>query len=262
MEDRQNGDGLPAGAGILARADGASIAYHRTAGRTPGVVFLHGLQSDMTGGKATALEAYCQAAGYAFVRFDAFGHGRSSGEFARGTLGRWAADAVAVLDSLTEGPQVLVGSSMGGWAALLAALERPDRVAGLVGIAAAPDFTEDLMWAQMSEAQRHNLLARGELHLPNPYEPARPTVVSRRLIEDGRNRLLLRGPVNLACPVRLLHAQRDRDVPWQTALRLADCLATDDVEVLLVKDGDHRLSRDHDLARITRTVGELLAGLG
>lgn len=262
MQDKQDGCGLPVGAGILARADGASIAYHRIGGRSPGVVFLHGLRSDMEGGKAQALEAWCRAGGRAFVRFDCFGHGRSSGEFAAGTIGRWAADAVAVLDALTAGPQVLVGSSMGGWTALLAALERPDRVAGLVGIAAAPDFTEELMWAEFTAEQRRQLLQDGEVVEPDAYDPERPLRISRALIEDGRNHLLLVDAINLACPVRLIHGQQDADVPWRNALRLAECLAGGDVEVVLVKDGDHRLSRDRDLARMVGVVAALVDGLG
>lgn len=262
MQDKQDGCGLPVGAGILARGDGASTAYHRIGGRAPGVVFLHGLRSDMDGGKALALEAWCRAGGRAFVRFDCFGHGRSSGAFTAGTIGRWAADAVAVLDALTMGPQVLVGSSMGGWTALLAALERPDRVAGLVGIAAAPDFTEELMWAEFSPEQRRRLLQDGEVVEPDAYDPERPLHISRALIEDGRNHLLLADSINLACPVRLIHGQRDADVPWRTALRLADCLAGADVEIVLVKDGDHRLSRDRDLARMVGVVAALADSLG
>jgi pimeloyl-ACP methyl ester carboxylesterase len=231
------------------------------AGKSPGVVFLHGYHSDMTGGKALALEALCRAKGYGFLRFDAFGHGLSSGNVDDGTIGRWAADAVAVIDELTEGPQVLVGSSLGGWIALLAALERRHRVAGLVGIAAAPDFTEDLMWAEFSFEQRRTLMETGNVTLPNDYEPDKPRRVCRCLIEDGRNYLLLRDAINLACPVRLIHGQNDADVPWETALRLADCLAADDVEVVLVKDGDHRLSRDHDLARLCRVVEGLVTRL-
>ncbi|MGE5504469.1 MAG: alpha/beta fold hydrolase [Actinomycetota bacterium] len=258
----QNADELPSvGAGILTRADGATISYRRMAGKSPGVVFLHGYHSDMTGGKALALEALCRAKGYGFLRFDAFGHGSSSGDVDLGTIGRWAADAVAVIDELTEGPQVLVGSSLGGWIALLAALERRERVAGLVGVAAAPDFTEDLMWAEFSFEQRRELMETGAVMLPNDYEPEKPWRVCRRLIEDGRNHLLLRDAINLACPVRLIHGQQDADVPWQTAMRIADCLAGDDVEVLLVKDGDHRLSRDGDLARLCRVVEGLMDSL-
>lgn len=246
------------GGGILARPDGATIAYRRLEGKGPGVVFLHGYHSDMEGGKALALEEMCRAQGRAFLRFDQFGHGRSSGDVLYGTVGRWAADTVAVIRALTEGPQVLVGSSLGGWLALLSALELRDRVAGLVGVAAAPDFTEDLMWQDFSFEQRRTLLETGELELPNDYEPENPWRIHRSLIEDGRNHLLLRDSIQIHCPVRLIHGQKDADVPWRTALQLADRLASDQVEAILVKDGDHRLSRDCDLARLTGTVDALL----
>ncbi|CAA7619341.1 carboxylesterase [Magnetospirillum sp. SS-4] len=254
----ENDGTSPFGGGILSRPDGATIAYHALDGKKPGIVFLHGYHSDMTGGKALALETLCRDQGRAFLRFDYFGHGRSSGDVRHGTVGRWAADAVAVLDQLTEGPQVLVGSSLGGWIALLTALERPHRMAGLVGIAAAPDFTEDLMWQDFSFEQRRELMERGEISLPNCYDPGQPWRVHRVLIEDGRNHLLLRDSINLGCPVRLIHGQQDADVPWRTALQIADCLASDDVEVVLVKDGDHRLSRDQDIGRMTRVVSSLL----
>lgn len=252
------GNGLPVGAGILARADGATIAFHRLAGSTPGVVFLHGWKSDMTGGKALALEEWCRATGRAFLRFDTFGHGQSSGDVDQGTVGRWLADCLAAVDELTEGPQVVVGSSLGGWLALLLALERRDRVAGLVGVAAAPDFTEDLVWQELSFEQRDILRAKGHVDLPNCYDDGTPYRVGRALIEEGRNHLLLRDAINLACPVRLIQGQKDMDVPWETALRIADCLAVDDVEVTLVKDGDHRLSRPEDLARLVATVARLV----
>jgi pimeloyl-ACP methyl ester carboxylesterase len=258
MTDDLEDSGLPVGGGILSRPDGATISYRRLQGKKPGVVFLHGYHSDMTGGKALALEALCRDHGHAFLRFDGFGHGQSSGDVMHGTLGRWAEDAVAVIDALTEGPVVLVGSSLGGWVALLAALERRERVAGLVGIAAAPDFTEDLMWQEFSFEQRRELMEKGEISLPNDYEPENPWRVHRALIEDGRNHLLLRDTVNLACPVRLIHGQQDADVPWRTSLQLADCLASEDVEVTLVKDGDHRLSRDQDIDRLRRVVSGLL----
>lgn len=254
VEPRNQSDG----AGILARGDGASMAYHRLAGRTPGVVFLHGFHSDMEGGKALALEAMCRNRGQAFLRFDLFGHGRSSGRVEDGCVSRWADDAVAALDQLTEGPQVLVGSSLGGWIALLAALARRQRVAGLVGVAAAPDFTEDLMWAQFTDQQRRELIEHGRVMQDNCYDPGNPWTLPRLLIEDGRNNLLLRDTINLFCPVRLIQGQKDADVPWRTALRLADCLASDNVEITLVKDGDHRLSRDHDLARLVGIVAGLL----
>jgi pimeloyl-ACP methyl ester carboxylesterase len=213
----------------------------------------------MGGGKALALEAVCRALGHAYVRFDAYGHGASDGVVEAATIGRWVEDALMVLDVLTEGPQILVGSSAGAWVALLAALRRPARVRGLVGIAAAPDFTEDLIWGALSLDQRREMIEAGEVTLPNCYDPSRPWRIRRGFIEDGRQNLLLRDTINLSCPVRLIQGQRDEDVPWSTALRLAECLDTPDVEVILVKDGDHRLSTDADLVRLGRVVDELLS---
>ncbi len=254
-----------AGPEILARPGGASIAYHRinddataqTKAGKVGVVFIHGFHSDMAGGKALALEQWCRQDNRAFIRFDLFGHGQSSGRVEDGCVTRWAEDAVAVLDQLTVGPQIVVGSSLGGWVALLAALARRDRVAGLVGLAAAPDFTEDLMWAGFSDAQRRQMLEHGQIQLDNCYDPANPWIIPRLLIEDGRRNLLLRDAINLMCPVRLIQGQRDDDVPWKTALAIADCLAGDDVRVHLVKDGGHRLSRDSDIALICQVVENL-----
>lgn len=245
------------GAGILARGDGASIAYRRLEGQKPGVVFIHGYRSDMEGGKALALEQWCRDHGRAFLRFDMFGHGQSSGKVEDGTVGRWADDAEAAIGQLTDGPLILVGSSLGGWIALLTALRLRDRVAGLVGVAAAPDFTEDLMWGGFTAEQKRQLIEQGHVVQENCYEPDKPWIIPRRLIEDGRNHLLLRDAINLYCPVRLIQGQQDNDVPWKTALRIADCLASDDVEITLVKDGDHRLSRDQDLARLVGVVARL-----
>ncbi len=242
---------------ILARPDGAAIAYHALAGRSPTVVFLHGFKSDMTGGKALALEAWCRSAGQAFVRFDAQGHGQSSGTFEDGTIGDWAADAVSVIDGVTQGSLILVGSSMGGWLMLLAALQRRDRVAGLIGLAAAPDFTEDLIWNTLTDAQRRSLLVDGTIITPSDYG-AEGYPITRRLIDEGRHNLLLHDVINLHCPVRLIHGMRDADVPWRTALRLQEQLASEDVEVILVKDGDHRLSRDQDIARLEAVIEGLV----
>lgn len=242
---------------ILALPDGATIAYHRTPGKGPGVVFLTGYRSDMTGGKAVALETFCRARGQAFLRFDYTGHGASSGRFEDGTIGRWTGDALAAFDALSDGPQVVVGSSMGGWIMLLLALARPRRTVGLVGVAAAPDFTEDLIGRELSPAQQATLDKDGVVYVASPYDPE-PTPFTKALIEDGKRHLLLRGPIPLACPVRLLHGLRDPDVPWQTALHVQRMLETDDVAVTLIKDGEHRLSRDRDIARLCRTVGGLL----
>jgi len=242
---------------FLAREDGERIAFCRRPGRAPGVVFLGGFMSDMTGTKAQALDRFCAERGQAFLRFDYFGHGASSGDFKDGTVGRWKADALATLDALTEGPQVLVGSSLGGWIMLLAALARPERVKSLVGIAAAPDATEDLMWAELSEEARATILREGYVRLPSQYSPE-GYIFTRALIEEGRNHLVMHSPIAITCPVRLLQGMADPDVPWRTSLALAERLAGADVEVTLVKDGDHRLSRDQDLALLVRTIEALL----
>lgn len=234
-----------------------AIAWLRRRGTAPWLVFLGGYASDMTGTKASFLDAWCAARGRAFLRFDYTGHGASEGRFEDGTIGAWAADALAVIDRLTEGAVVLVGSSMGGWIMLEVALARPDRVAALVGIAAAPDFTEDLLWARWDEGTRGRLLAEGRVVEPSEYDPA-GYVYTRVLIEDGRQRLRLRGGIAFTGPVRLLHGQNDAAVPWRTSLRLAECLASADVQVTLIKDGDHRLSRPTDLALLARTLAPLL----
>jgi pimeloyl-ACP methyl ester carboxylesterase len=242
---------------ILPRDGGATIAYRRVCGAVPGIVFLAGLRSDMTGTKALYLDQYCRRRGRAYVRFDYFGHGASSGDFADGTIGRWAADAIAVIDELTEGPQILVGSSMGGWIMLLAALARPQRIHALVGIAAAPDATEDLLWPRLTATQRDELLTSGAVTLPSEYDSDGYTY-RLGLIEDGRRHLVMRGPIALDCPVRLLHGMRDPSVPWQTSLRLAEQLTGRDVNVTLIKDGDHRLSTAPDLARLAAVLDELV----
>jgi pimeloyl-ACP methyl ester carboxylesterase len=242
---------------ILTREDGATIAYHRRAGRSPGVVFLGGFMSDMTGTKARTLDAYCAARGQAYLRFDQFGHGASSGAFAEATVGRWKEDTVAVIDALTAGPQVLVGSSLGGWLMLLAALARPERVCGLVGIAAAPDATEALMWRRFPAVLREAILAQGAVRVPSDYAPE-GYLITRRLIEEGRGHLVTDRPIPIACPVRLLHGMGDKDVPWETSLALAERIVGADVRLTLVKDGDHRLSRDSDLALLLATLDGLL----
>lgn len=250
-------DNASAAPQLLDAGSGVSIAYHKLTGKSPGVVFLGGFMSDMTGTKAVTLEAFCRTRGQAFLRFDYRGHGASSGRFEDGTIGRWADDARAAIESLTDGPQILVGSSMGGWIALLVALKLAPRVAGLVGIAAAPDFTEDLLWTVLPPDKRETLQREGVLYQPSQYSE-RPYGITYELIRDGRKHLLLRDPLKLRCPVRLLHGMLDPDVPWQRSLRLADKLEGGDVRVTLIKDGDHRLSRDQDLALLCRTVEELL----
>lgn len=233
------------------------LAYHRVEGRGPAVLFCGGYTSDMTGTKALALERWCRDQGRAYVRFDYRGHGRSDGRFEDGTIGAWAEDALAIVDRVTAGPLIVVGSSMGGWIMLLTALARPDRIHALLGIAAAPDFTEDLLLPEATDAQRRDLERQGFWMQPSAYGPPYP--VTKALIEDGRRRLLLRAPIAIRCPLHLLHGQRDPDVPWQTALRLAEQLQSEDVAVELVKAGDHRLSTEADLARITAALVRLSA---
>jgi pimeloyl-ACP methyl ester carboxylesterase len=260
--------------GRLDRGDGVALAWRRIPGKGPGVVFLGGFNSDMTGTKAEDLAAFCAAYGQAFLRFDYSGHGTSGGRFEDGTIGRWLADAEAVLEALAEGPQILVGSSMGGWIALLLALRHGLRsrsgeaakrespapawqVAGLVGIAAAPDFTARIEEALPPETRA--IIAReGVWHRPSAY--GEPYPITRALLEDGRRHLLLHAPVAIDVPVRLLHGQQDPDVPWELSLRIAAALTGQDVEVVLAKDGDHRLSRPQDLRRLRRVLSGLLLG--
>ncbi|MSO84450.1 MAG: alpha/beta fold hydrolase [Rhodospirillales bacterium] len=246
---------------LLAAPDGATIAYRQTPGKGPGTMFLTGFRSDMTGGKALAVESLCRAQGRAFVRFDYTGHGLSSGAFADGTIGRWTEDALLVLDRVTQGPQVLVGSSMGGWIALLLARARPGRIAGLVGIAAAPDFTEDLVHDVLDADARERMARDGQIVMPSAYDPE-PCVITQRLIEEGRKHLLLRAPIAASVPVRLIHGLEDHDVPWRTSLKLAERLASADVEITLVKGGRHRLSEPADLARLAAIVDALLQKIG
>jgi pimeloyl-ACP methyl ester carboxylesterase len=241
---------------FLSGAPGYRLAYRRLPGKAPGVLFCGGYTSDMTGTKALALEAFCRERGRAFTRFDYAGHGASSGDFADGTIGGWAEDALATLDRATEGPILVVGSSMGGWIMLLVALARPERMAGLVGIAAAPDFTEDLLLPQATPEQRRALAEQGYWMQTSAYG-GEPYPVTARLIEEAREHLLLRGRIPIRCPVHLLHGQRDADVPWPTALRIAERLESDAVTIELIKSGDHRLSTAPDLARIEAAVQRL-----
>jgi pimeloyl-ACP methyl ester carboxylesterase len=243
--------------GWLDRGDGVELAWVRQPGGNPTVVFLPGFRSAMSGEKATALAAFCAERGFGMFRFDYSGHGASRGRFEDGTIGRWTDEALAMIDRLTAGPLVLVGCSMGVWIALLVALVRRERVAALIGVAAAPDFTETLIWSAMSFGQRFELMRHGVLDMPSRY--GGPYRLTRGLIEDGRTRLLLNTPIALECPVRLLHGQHDPDVPWEMALRIAEQLTSQDVQVVLVKDGDHRLSRPQDLALLRRTLAALLS---
>jgi pimeloyl-ACP methyl ester carboxylesterase len=240
----------------LARPDGNSVAYARSDGRAPTVVFLGGFRSDMTGTKAVALHDWARKKGQAFLRFDYLGHGQSSGRFEDGTIGRWLDDSLAAIDSLTTGKLVLVGSSMGGWLSLLVALKRPERLAGLVLIAAAPDFTEQMLLKGMSAEDRAILEREGRLERPSQYS-SEPSVFTWKLIEEGRNHLVLDKKLVLPCPVRLLHGQSDPDVPWEYSLQIAQHLEAPEVITTFVKGGDHRLSTAADIARLIAAVEEL-----
>lgn len=232
------------------------LAHHLREGRSPTIIFLPGYASDMAGSKALALDAWAAANDRAMLRFDYTGCGESPGEFEAQSLARWRDDALGMIDEIIEGPVVLVGSSMGGWLMLHAALARLDRVVGLVGIAAAPDFTG---WGY-SEAEKMTILSNGRIEQPNRYGDA-PTVTSRAFWESGEAMRITHGPIEIHCPVRLLHGQADPDVPWAWSLRIAELIRSPDVRVTLVKDGDHRLSREADLALLTATVADLMEQL-
>jgi len=238
---------------------GDRIAYRHSPGSQPGVLFCAGFHSDMQGDKALALEAWCRSAGRQFTRFDYFGHGQSSGVPERGRIGRWARDTICVLDEVTCGPQVIVGSSMGGWMMLLAALARPGRTAALVGIASAPDFTRALADKLRHSGAWEALERDGYVDMPSHYPGEQSYRIERELLEEAEAHCLLDGPIALDLPVRLLHGQADADVPWQRSIALAQRLASADVEITLVKDGDHRLSRPEDLRRLIATLETLLS---
>lgn len=234
---------------------GTKISYHKTPGKTPGIIFFGGFMSDMTGIKTTYLESVCQRWGQAYIRFDYSGHGASSGKFEEGTIGSWLEDALFVLDNLTEGPQMIVGSSMGGWLMVLAALKRPDRIKGLVGIASAPDFVEDL--GRMHAVQQEALNKNGICYLPS-LSGDKTYAITRHLIEEGKTHAVLKAPIPIFCPVRLLHGLSDKDVPWQKSVKLAERLQSPDVSVTLIKDGDHRLSENMHLKMIEKSVHSLI----
>ena len=240
----------------LTTPQGRHIAYHRTEGRGPGVVFLGGFRSDMTGSKAQHLQTWAEATGRAFLRFDYSGHGASRGAFVDGAISDWREDAAAVIEVLTDGPQILIGSSMGGWIALLLARDMPGRVAGLLGIAAAPDFTERMWGDEFSPADRAILLETGVLPRPSDYSDE-PYPITRRLIEDGRRNLVLDQPLDLPFPVRLLQGTADTDVPMSVALGLLDHVESPDLRLTLVKGADHRFSTPACLGLITETVENL-----
>jgi pimeloyl-ACP methyl ester carboxylesterase len=245
---------------ILRREDGETIAYLRRAGKHPEVVWFGGFKSDMGGTKARALDDWAARRGQAFIRFDYFGHGASSGRFADGTISRWREDALAVMDRICEGPQVLAGSSMGTWIALLAARARPERLKGLLLIAPAVDFTERLIWARMSPEIREEVMEKGFWLRPSAYDDG-PYPITRGLIEDGRKHLLLGAPIQIDVPVHIVQGMQDPDVPWQHAMALMETLSRNPV-LTLIKQGDHRLSAPADLLRIENALDGLLAEVG
>jgi pimeloyl-ACP methyl ester carboxylesterase len=244
--------------------DQRSLAVRQRDGAAPGLVWLGGYKSDMKGTKAAALDAWAQQNGRAIVRFDYSGHGESGGAFTDGTIGRWLADSLAVFDACCRGPQILIGSSMGGWLSLLLVRELvrrgtsgPASVAGMVLIAPAVDFTEVLMWNRFTPAIKQELEQKGVWARPSQYSPDEPYLVTRTLIEEGRNHLLLGGLIETGCPVRILQGVMDPDVPWEHAVELVSRIARDDVVLTLVKDGDHRLSRPEDIERLIAAVAEI-----
>ena len=240
----------------LDRGDGVHLAYESSHGRGPAVVWLSGFKSDMAGTKAQVLADWARAKGQSFLRLDYSGHGRSGGAFEDGTIGRWRDDALAVIDSASAGPLVLVGSSMGGWLALLVAKARPERVLSMVLIAPAADFPQALLWEGLDPAARREIEETGRWARPSAYDP-QPYVITRRLIEEGRDHLLLGAPIAFSGPVRILQGARDPDVPFAHAQLLADRLTTDDLAFTLIRDGDHRLSRPQDLKKLIAAVEEL-----
>lgn len=232
------------------------LAFHKVDGKGPTVVFLGGFKSDMSGTKAMALQDWAEDRGQAFVRFDYSGHGQSSGKFVDGCIGNWCADAAAMIADQVTGPVVLVGSSMGGWISLVLARKMPDRILGLVGLAAAPDFT-DAIWDAMTPAQRDSLLRDGQIQEPSDYGPD-PYIYTRRLIEDGRDQRIFDRPLHLSFPTRWLQGTADDAVPVQTALRLLDHATGPDIRLTLIKDADHRLSTPECLELIKQTVTDVV----
>jgi pimeloyl-ACP methyl ester carboxylesterase len=243
------------------RGDGVRLAFERIEGAEPTLVWLSGFRSDMSGTKAETLAQWARKEGRRFLRLDYSGHGASDGAFEDGTIGRWKDDALAVIDAQTAGPLALVGSSMGGWIAVLIALARPERVKGMLLLAPAPDFTERLIWPSLTEAAKAQILGQGSWDMPSEYDPA-PTPITRALIEDGKKHLVLGKPIPFHGPVRILHGSRDPDVPHNLVADLVDALETDDMMFTTLGGGDHRLSRPEDLQRLVETASALAWQLG
>ena len=243
----------------LERGNSSFIAYNRLDKKNknlPEVLFLGGFHSDMTGTKATFLESICEKREQTYTRFDYFGHGSSSGSFAEGTIGQWLCDALAIIDEVTKGPLILVGSSMGGWLMTLAARARPERVHALIGIASAPDFTEELIWASLNESHRKDFIRQGMIQTPSQYE-AQGFLITLQLIEEGREHLVLPKAIDIHCPVHLIHGEVDKDVPWRLSSRLAQRIKSPDVTLTLIKNGNHRLNSPLALGRLASILNEV-----
>ena len=241
--------------GFLTRADGERLAWRRVAGEGPTVVWLGGFRSDMTGTKAEALAEWAKAAGRGYLRFDYYAHGESSGDLLQGSITRWREDALAVIDEMTKGPLVLVGSSMGGWISCLAAMARPERLHALALVAPAPDFTSKLMPLAIPPEGMAAIRETGVWLQPSEY--GEPNPITLTLLDDGARWSILDAPVPITAPVRILQGGEDPDVPWRHALELAGALKSTDVVFTLIKDGDHRLSRPQDIARLVAAVAEV-----
>ncbi|MBS0271174.1 MAG: alpha/beta hydrolase [Proteobacteria bacterium] len=243
----------------LKRGTSDFIAYNRFDKKNktlPEVLFLGGFKSDMNGTKATFLENVCEKRGQTYTRFDYFGHGFSSGVFEEGTIGCWLSDALALIDEITTGPLILIGSSMGAWLMILAALARPARVQALIGIAAAPDFTEELIWAALNDTQQKEFIRQGIFHTASQYEK-KGFPITLQLIEEGRHHLVLPKAIDIHCPVHLVHGLADKDVPWSLSRRLARRIKSSEVTLTLIKDGDHRLSTPQALSRLASLLSEV-----
>ena len=243
----------------LQRGSDGFIAYNRFDQKNknlPEVLFLGGFKSDMTGTKATYLQDLCQNRGQTFTRFDYFGHGLSSGEFTQGTIGRWLSDTLSMIDQVTKDPLILIGSSMGGWLMILAALARPERIHSLIGIAAAPDFTEELIWASLTENQRLAFRSQGIIQTPSQYEN-KGFPITLQLVEEGRSHLVLPKALPIQCPVHLIHGEADQDVPSELSLRLSQKIESQEVTLTLIKGGDHRLNTPLALGRLASLLNEV-----
>lgn len=248
------------------KKSGEKLAYVQQKRAAPHVVFLSGFKSDMTGSKAMAVDEYCEAEKLSYTRFDYRGHGVSDGEFLDGCISGWLDDTLDMLDHVVCEPCIIIGSSMGGWLALLAAIKRPEQIKALIGIAPAPDFTERLMWEAFTEEQQQTLMQQGYVDLPNCYDDGEPYRITKKLIEDGRQNLLFNipshlmgeGAIPIKCPIRLLHGMADVDVPWQISNQIAEQVASDDVQTHFIKNAGHRMSEPEQLELLNHTLGQLI----